>query len=70
MEKHKGRHVAGADDEPTVDGTTADDATVDEIREEDPRTDLVGDERDPYELRSFPAGPDRSDDDPASWLGR
>ncbi len=31
---------------------------------------VVGDESDPYELRSVPTQADPTDDDPASYLGR
>lgn len=49
-------------DEP--DATT--DTDIDDIRAEE--TDEAGDEADPYQLRSMPAEPHGTDDDPGSYL--
>lgn len=58
----------GRPDDAPARPASADDATVDDVRAANPTTPEVGDETDPYELRSVPTQSDPSDDDPASYL--
>lgn len=64
------RHVdvTGEDSTPPDSPDAVGDPAIDDVRGSNEGDDVVGDESEPYELRSMPTQPNPTDDDPGSYL--